>query len=135
MPQSMHTKIETRPVHVIVTTDDYEIDGYMHVKPGGYQSRISDLLNMREIHYIPITDASFRNVRFPEQPVRQAGTVIVRLDTIKMVVPIGSEQVGVGTVPAEASAQSWGNRPLTEGGSALGGVDRGPIPASPVRPT
>jgi hypothetical protein len=88
----MHTKIETHPVHVIVTTDDYEIDGYMHVKPGGYQSRISDLLNMREIHYIPITDASLRSVGLPEQPPRQAGTVIVRLDTIKMVVPLADEQ-------------------------------------------
>jgi hypothetical protein len=82
------THIQTKPIKVMVTTDDYEIQGYMHIKPGGYQSRISDLLNVKELHYVPITDATFRKLRQPDEPPRKAQTLILKLDTIKMVVPL-----------------------------------------------
>lgn len=75
----------------MVTTDDYEIDGYMHIKPGGYQARLSDLLNIRELQYVPITDATFRSIKHPEEPPRTAQTLIIRVDTIKMVVPLNSD--------------------------------------------
>lgn len=80
-------RIETEPVHVKVFTDDHEIEGYVHVKPGGYQARVSDLLNHREIRYIPITNATYRSLHDPEDPSHEAETLIVRIDTIKMVVP------------------------------------------------
>lgn len=87
----MGTHIQTKPVKVMVTTDDYEIQGFMHIKPGGYQSRISDLLNVKELHYVPITHAVFRKLRYPDEPPRRAETLIIRLDTIKMVVPVDAE--------------------------------------------
>lgn len=80
-------KIQTETVRVIVLTDDHEIHGYMHVKPGGYQARVSDLLNHREIHYLPITEATYRSMHYPDEPPHRADTLIVRIDTIKMVVP------------------------------------------------
>jgi hypothetical protein len=86
MEPAIQTRIQTDAVRVVVTTDDYEIDGYMHVKPGGYLSRISDLLNSRDLHFVPITQATYRNLHSDDQPCR-AGTLILRLDTIKMVVP------------------------------------------------
>ncbi|GBE57650.1 hypothetical protein BMS3Abin01_00571 [bacterium BMS3Abin01] len=82
------TQIKTKPIKVLVTTDDYEIEGFMHIKPGGYQSRVSDLLNAKELHYVPITHAVFRKLRHPDEPSRKTATLILRLDTIKMVVPL-----------------------------------------------
>lgn len=92
-------KIKTQPTKVLITTDDYEIQGLVHIKPGGYQSRVSDLLNARDLHFIPITQATYRSLRHPGEAPRQARTVIVRLDTIKMVVP---EDDGPGTTPSGA---------------------------------
>ena len=80
-------KVATSPLKVLVTTEDYEIRGLMHTRPGGYQSRISDLLNLKDLHYIPITQATYRSLRHPDEPPRKAWTLIVRLDTIRMVVP------------------------------------------------
>lgn len=90
------SKVQTQPVKVTVTTDDFEIEGFMHVKPGGYQSRISDLLNIREQRYIAITDATYRKLSDPVGAARQARTMIVRLDTIKMVIPGNEDAVEAG---------------------------------------
>ncbi len=85
---AISTQIKTKLIKVLVTTDDYEIEGFMHIKPGGYQSRVSDLLNAKELHFVPITRAVFRKLRHPDEPCRKAATLILRLDTIKMVVPL-----------------------------------------------
>lgn len=85
------TKIQTQAIRVIITTDDYDIEGFMHIKPGGYQSRVSDLLNAKELHFVPITNATCQSLRFPDTPPRKLPTVIVKLDTIKMVVPLNTE--------------------------------------------
>ncbi|MDO8735762.1 MAG: hypothetical protein Q7K29_01595 [Thermoleophilia bacterium] len=91
-------RLETKPIRVLMTTDDYEIDGYMHIKPGGYQSRVSDILNVKGLHYIPLTNATYRNIRHPDEPVRKVATLIIRMDTIKMVAPQnGAEAVSSGT--------------------------------------
>lgn len=82
------SQIQTKPIKVLITTDDYEIEGFMHIKPGGYQSRISDLLNAKDMHYVPITCAVFRKLRHPDEPARQADTLIIKLNTVKMVVPL-----------------------------------------------
>ncbi len=92
-------KIRTKPMKVTVVTDDYEIHGLMHIKPGGYQSRVSDLLNARDLQFVPITQATYRNLRHPEEPARKAWTLIIRLDYIKMVVPEdGEDSVPPGTI-------------------------------------
>lgn len=80
-------KMETRAIKVLVITDDYEIHGCMHIKPGGYQARVSDLLNHKEVRYIPITDATFKSLDQTDEAVQTAETLIVRVDTIKMVAP------------------------------------------------
>lgn len=79
--------IETHPVKVLIMTDDYEISGFVHVKPGGYLGRVSDILNQKEVRYIPITDAVYRSLRNTAEPHRKASTLIIRNDTIKMVAP------------------------------------------------
>jgi hypothetical protein len=85
---STGTKVHTETIRALITTDDYEIEGNLHIKPGGYQSRISDLLNIKELHYVPITEATFRKLDSPDEQPRQAKTLIIKLDSIKMVVPL-----------------------------------------------
>lgn len=80
-------RMETQAIKVLVITDDYEIHGKMHVKPGGYQARVSDLLNHKEVRYIPITDATFKSLDQTDEAAQVAETLIVRVDTIKMVAP------------------------------------------------
>jgi len=97
-------RLETKPIRVLVTTDDYEIDGYMHIKPGGYQSRVSDILNVKGLHYIPLTDATYRSLHHPEEPVRKVPTLIIRMDTIKMVAPQNGAEIVVSEVSGVSTA-------------------------------
>lgn len=83
----MDPKVETRPIRVMVTTNQYEIQGDLHIMAGGYQSRISDLLNRRDNKFIPITNALFLSVRDPNAEPRKADTVLVKVDCIEMIVP------------------------------------------------
>ena len=80
-------KMETQAIKVMVITDDYEIHGKMHVKPGGYQARVSDILNHKDVRYIPITAATFKSLVRPDEDAQIAEALIVRVDTIKMVAP------------------------------------------------
>lgn len=93
-PSGVSSHIETKTIRVLITTDDYEIDAFLHIKPGGYQSRVSDILNAKGQQYLPLTNATYRNIRNPGDPVRKVETLIIRVDTIKMVAPQnGSELV------------------------------------------
>ena len=96
------SKVPTDAMKVTIITEDYEIKGFMHVRAGSYQARVSDLLNIKELHYLPITDASYRKLNQPDAPVQKTQTLIIRLDTIKMVVP--EDEV----MPAAADLQAGG---------------------------
>ena len=84
---AISSQIHTQTIRVLLTTDDYEIDGLMHVRPGSYQSRVSDILNVKELHFVPLTHVTYRSLKNPNEPPRSVDTLIVRLDTIKMAVP------------------------------------------------
>ena len=105
---SMQSNIQTQAIRVLITTDDFEIEGFMHTKPGGYQSRISDILNAKDLHYVPITRASCRLLHNSVQEPRPAETIIVRLDTIKMVIPLDGE---ISTVAQGAASAAPGIHP------------------------
>lgn len=107
------SRIETKAIRVLITTDDYEIDGYMHIKPGGYQSRISDILNGRGALYLALTNVRYRDRHNPDELVRKVETLIIRMDTIKMVAPHN----GAEFIPKEPEAddaesnETTGNKP------------------------
>jgi len=88
----LDTKIPTKPVKVMITTDDYEIQGHLHIKVGGYQSRLSDLLNSKDARFIPVTDAVYLQVNNPEGEPQHADTMIVRISSIKAVIPYPDEE-------------------------------------------
>ena len=87
-------RIQTQAIKVMITTDDFEIEGFMHIKPGGYQSRVSDLLNAKGQQYVPLTQVTYRNLHHPGEQPRTAETMILRIDTIKMVIPQSSPESG-----------------------------------------
>jgi|SRR5665811_2286275 len=107
------SRIETEPIRVLITTDDYEIDGFMHIKPGGYQSRISDILNSKGIQYLAVTNAKYYDRRKPDELAHKVETLIIRMDTIKMVAPQnGAELIGKDSEGETAeSDHSTGNKP------------------------
>jgi len=76
----------------MVSTREYEIQGSLHIMAGGYQSRISDLLNKRDSKFIPLTDAIFLSIRNPEGEPRHADVVLVKVDCIEMIVPDSQEE-------------------------------------------
>lgn len=110
----MQAKVPTKPIKVMITTDDYEIQGYLHIKVGGYQSRLSDLLNAKDTKFIPVTDAVYLSVTNPDGRPQQADTMIVRVDTIKAVVPDTREEkkankeVQAMSPDKNISPQGWG---------------------------
>ncbi len=119
---AVHPKVQqtipTQAIKVMITTDDYEIDGFMHIKPGGYQSRISDLLNLKGLHYVPITHATYRSLRNPNEEKRTADTLIIKLDTIKMVVPENGQDHQVPELKVQnANAAAAARKPLMNTGS------------------
>jgi len=113
------TRIGTQPIRVVVTTDEYEIEGFIHIKPGGYQSRVSDLLNVHDLQYLPVTDATIRTLTQQHKAPRKVDTVILRLADVKMVVPLDEEKAQ--TAPESGAAPKAENPPGTPPGGYMGG--------------
>jgi hypothetical protein len=106
--QGLSSHIETKAIRVLITTEDHEIDGYLHIKPGGYQSRVSDILNVKGQEYLPLTNATYRNVRNPDELVRKVETLIIRRDTIRMVAPMNGSELLSANPAGEAIAEGKG---------------------------
>jgi hypothetical protein len=112
----MEAKVPTKPIKVSITTDDYEIQGYLHIKVGGYQSRLSDLLNAKDAKFIPVTDAVYLGVNNPEGTPAHADTMIIRISSIKAVVPnTAAEKKATNEIKGQAdinnpniSPKGWG---------------------------
>jgi hypothetical protein len=80
-------KVPTKPVKVMISTDDYEIQGCLHIKVGSYHSRLTDLLNSKDAKFIAVTDALFLGINDPKGEPAYADTMIIRIDSIKAVLP------------------------------------------------
>lgn len=77
-------KVTTTPVPVRIFTRDFIIEGNAHTKPDSYHSRISDLLNLGKIDFLPITDAKYR---FRESEVNEyvdSACLVVRIENIEL---------------------------------------------------
>ena len=80
-----YVKTRTHPVRAKILTDEYEIEGNVHLKPGT-GNRVSDILNAPEAEFIPVTQAKCTSRTADSTPVRTDCT-IVQVRTIKMVFP------------------------------------------------
>lgn len=100
----MDPKVATTPIRVMVSTREYEIQGDLHIVAGGYQSRISDLMNRRDNKFIPITDAIFLSIWDTDGEPRHAETVLVKVDCIEMIIPDAQVERCVASLPAGGEA-------------------------------
>jgi hypothetical protein len=74
---------------VIVEAEGLSLEGSIHVKTGGYRTRVSDLLN-EEPPFLAITDVRIGRL-CPETgqlETEQYDTIILRKDLIKYVIPL-----------------------------------------------
>ena len=78
---------ETLPVRARILTDEYDIEGNVHLKKGPYRGRVSDILNAPEIDFIPVTDAKCTRRGNGSAETVEADCTIVQVSTIKMVFP------------------------------------------------
>jgi hypothetical protein len=74
--------VRTRPVRVkIYARNGAVIDGLAHIKPGAYQRRISDVLNLGQVKYMAVTDCTYT---LPGVEARDSGCILVNTEDIVM---------------------------------------------------
>lgn len=80
-------KVKTQQVRAKILTDEYEIEGNVHLKPGSYRGRVSDILNAPEAEFIPVTQARCTSRNSAGSSPVSTDCTIVQVKTIKMVFP------------------------------------------------
>lgn len=80
-----YLKIPTEKVLVKIFTSDFEIEGYAHVKPGGYATRLVDLLNLGKLIYLPITEAKYTFRGGDPAEIIESNCVIVHAKEIEII--------------------------------------------------
>jgi len=80
-------KVRTHLVKARILTDDFEIEGNVHIRKGADSGKVSDILSAPDSDFIPVTQArcTSRGSHF-SKPV-QTDCTIVQVKTIKMVFP------------------------------------------------
>ncbi|MFA6002109.1 MAG: hypothetical protein WC828_08390 [Thermoleophilia bacterium] len=88
---AMEARFKTQPVKARILTDEYEIEGNVHIKPGHYNGRVSDILNAPEAEFIPVTQATCTSRLSEDSTPIETDCTIVQVKTIKMVFPYDDE--------------------------------------------
>ncbi len=86
--------VPTNPVRVrMFLRGGAQLSGIAHIKAGGYQRRISDVLNLGQVKYIAVTEVEF-NVQ-GQSPIHTQ-CMLVNVDEITLVdaTPAGPEDEG-----------------------------------------
>lgn len=80
-------KARTELVRARILTDDFEIEGNVHVKRGQNWGRVSDILDAPDSQFIPVTEAkcTSRNSHHDKAVLTDCTMLQVRM--IKMVFP------------------------------------------------
>ena len=84
-------RIKTQPVRAKILTDEYEIEGNVHLKPGNRHGRVSDILNAPEVEFIPVTQAKCTSRASADSKPVDTDCTIVQVRTIKMIFPFEDE--------------------------------------------
>jgi len=96
----MNQKVRTIPIKVKVYTSGYTISGSIHTRPGGYKDRVSDILNDPAGSFLSLTQATFQSRQGDGGVAKKAGTIMVRIDDILMLIPFeeSKSQEGEGQI-------------------------------------
>lgn len=84
---AIDARAKTQPVRAKLITDEYEIEGNVHIKPGVYRGRVSDILNAPEVEFIPVTQATCTSRGSTDSKPVETDCTIVQVRTIRMVFP------------------------------------------------
>ncbi len=84
---AIDVRAKTQPVRAKILTDEYEIEGNVHIKPGVYRGRVSDILNAPEVEFIPVTQATCTSRGSADSIPVETDCTIVQVRTIRMVFP------------------------------------------------
>ncbi len=84
---AIDVRAKTQPVRAKLITDEYEIEGNVHIKPGVYRGRVSDILNAPEVEFIPVTQATCTSRGATDSEPVETDCTIVQVRTIRMVFP------------------------------------------------
>ena len=84
---AIDARAKTQPVRAKILTDEYEIEGNVHIKPGIYRGRVSDILNAPEVEFIPVTQATCTSRGSVDSKPIETDCTILQVRTIRMVFP------------------------------------------------
>ena len=87
----MTTTLKTQPLRAKILTDEFEIEGNVHLKRG-HSGRVSDILNAPEADFIPVTQAICTSRGSSGSFPVSTDCTIVQVKTIKMVFPVEEER-------------------------------------------
>lgn len=80
-------KTRTQPVRAKILTDQYEIEGNVHMKLDKLHGRVSQILDAPDIEFIPVTQATCTSRKSADSQPVQTDCTIVQVKTIRMVFP------------------------------------------------
>ena len=81
-------KVRTEKIRVSIETCSCTIVGTLHTPAISYRSRLSDLLNQKEITFLSVTDAAVYRIDDMEEPAYATPYLAVNLSSIEMVRPL-----------------------------------------------
>ncbi len=82
--QDSGLRVKTEPVRVRIFTAAFEIEGKAHARAGGYTGRVTDILNMSKISFLPLTDVRYRERTGDGEDIIESDCIVVRVDTIEV---------------------------------------------------
>ena len=89
--ETEHMRIKTEHVAVRIYTNDFEIEGNAHIKPGGYSSRVTDVLNLSKVSFLPITQARYRIRTDGATEFMDAKCLVVKVENIELMYLLDAE--------------------------------------------
>jgi len=81
-------KVKTDKIRVNIETQNCAIIGTVHPPALAYRSRLSDMLNQKDISFISVTEVSVYRFENLEKPVYTAPYIAVNLASIELVRPL-----------------------------------------------
>lgn len=87
-PGSMKDKPAVDSVRVCIETSSWTIVGTVHPPSPSYRSRLSDLLNQKDITFLSVTDAAVYRSDDLAQPAYSAPYMAVNIQSIEVVRPL-----------------------------------------------
>ncbi len=81
-------KLKTESVKVRIETDRHIIVGTVHPPSVSYRSRLSDLLNQKELSFLSVTEADVYTAGQPKAAISSVAFLAVNLRKIEMITPV-----------------------------------------------